>query len=123
MDRPPRPIERKLNAIKKKSLSQPDIAKLGLDVKSYKPKSVDDEIFELCALSGVKMDKEVFLLVIDLLRLNVNPNVMMDIFRKMCSQCSGRSSKSSDSSSRVGKSNSDRTANYSANLLSKMDMI
>jgi len=113
-------MERKLNAIHKtKSRSQPDLYKVGVDGKVIKNRTPDDDLYELCALSGVTMDKEVFKLVIDLLRLNVNPNTMIEVLRKISNQVGMKTSKSHDNiSAKVGKSNSDRTANYS-----KMDLI
>lgn len=108
-------MERKLNAIHKtKSRSQPDLYK-----DLIKNRTPDDDLYELCALSGVTMDKEVFKLVIDLLRLNVNPNTMIEVLRKISNQVGMKTSRSHDNiNAKVGKSNSDRTANYS-----KMDLI
>ena len=114
-------MERKLNAIhKSKSRSQPDLYKVGVDGKvihtGLRNKSIDDELFEMCALSGVRMDNDIFKIIIDLLRLNVNPNTLLEVLRKISNQRVMRSSKSSDNISRVGKSNSDRTANYAVFL-------
>ena len=82
-------MERKLNAFhKNKSKSQTDL---------YKPdKNLDDHLHELATLSGVNINRDVFNIVIDLLRLNVNPNTILDIMRKMAQQKGMRPSKSSD---------------------------
>ena len=56
----------------------------------------DRELHNLSLLSGVKFDYEVFKIVVDLLRLNVNPNTLLDVLRKMTMQ----SSLQSDTSSR-----------------------
>nr|XP_012559833.1 mitotic-spindle organizing protein 2 isoform X1 [Hydra vulgaris] len=83
-------MERKTNAIHKPKNTQPDLYRVDVDGKVIytggKNKSVDEELFELCALSGVKMDIDVFNIVIDLLRTNVNPNTILDVFKKMSNQ-------------------------------------
>jgi len=105
-------MERKLNAIhKNKSKSQPDLFKGGA-------KSTEDLLYELAALSGVNMDKDVFDIVIDLLRLNVNPNTILDILRKMAQQKGVKASKSSDNISKQNRKSAGDTKskNYSVYL-------
>merc|ERR1711931_71344 len=51
----------------------------------------DQELHHLCALAGVKFDPQVFELIIDLLRLNVNPDTLLDVLRKMSTQREGSS--------------------------------
>ena len=48
----------------------------------------DRELHNLSTLSGVKFDYDVFKIIIDLLRLNVNPNTLLDVLRKMAMQSS-----------------------------------
>ena len=85
-------MERKLNALhKSKSKSNPDLHKLGSNTRSAagqfaRVKNTDDELHELCVLSGLKIDVDVFKIVLDLLRLNVNPNTMADVLRNLSQQ-------------------------------------
>lgn len=117
-------MERKLNAIhKSKSKSQPDLYKVGADGKVIytggKSQNIDDQLHELASLSGINMDVDVFNIVIDLLRLNVNPNTILDVFRKMAQQRGMKPSKSSDNISRTKKStisDSKPSKNYAAFL-------
>lgn len=89
-------MERKLNAFHKpKSKSQQDLFK--------GDKNIDDHLHELATLSGVNFDKEVFNIVIDLLKLNVNPNTILDILKKMAQQKGMRPSKSSDDIARQNR--------------------
>lgn len=122
-------MERKLNAFhKNKSRSQTDLQyKVTSDGKVIstggKNKSVDDELFDMCALSGVKMDIDVFRIMIDLLRLNVNPNTLIDVLKKMANRRGMKSSKSSEDISRVRKkSSSDKGSTYAVYLESKDDL-
>ena len=106
-------MERKLNAFhKSKSRSQPDLYKVTADGKlvSGKNRSIDDELFHLCALSNVRFDVDVFKIMIDLLRLNVNPNTLLDVFRKMASARGMKPSKSSDNIARIRKSEKEKSA-------------
>ena len=104
-------MERKLNAFhKNKSKSQPDLYKAD--------KNTDEHLHELAMLSGVNMDKDVFNIVIDLLRLNVNPNTILDILRKMAQQKGMRPSKSSDNIARQNRKSTSESKlkSYSAYL-------
>ena len=76
-------MERKLNAFTKhKWRSQPDLGQLNGSM------NIDYELHNLCVLSGIKFDIDVFQIIIDLLRLNVNPNTLLDVLRKMATQSS-----------------------------------
>ncbi len=73
--------------LKRKSRSQPDLYHVSLEASKTSPysrsKTIDEDLFELCELSGVKMSKDVFDIILDLLRLNVNPNTIADVAKKM----------------------------------------
>ena len=75
--------------IKRKSRSNPDLFKVTVEstkTSSYtRNKTIDDELFDLCELSGVKMSPDLFKIVLDLLRLNVNPNTIADVIKRMTS--------------------------------------
>ena len=75
--------------LKRKSRSNPDLFKVTIEstkTSSYtRNKTIDDELFDLCELSGVKMSPDLFKIVLDLLRLNVNPNTIADVIKKMTS--------------------------------------
>ena len=107
-------MERKLNAIhKSKSKSQPDLYKVSADGKIVytggKSQNIDESLHELAGLSGIHMDKDVFNIVIDLLRLNVNPNTIMDVLRKMAQQSGMRPSKSMENISRQNRKSTSGT--------------
>ena len=81
-----------LAAVKAKSRSQPDLYKLTVDVNTKtapyvasRVKTTDEELFEICSLSGVSLDIDVFKIILDLIRLNVNPNTIADVLKKMAS--------------------------------------
>ena len=84
-------MERKINAgTKHKWRSQPDLG-AGVPVPSGGGVDIydtDRELHALSTLSGVRFDHEVFKIVADLLRLNVNPNTLLDVLRKMAMQSS-----------------------------------
>lgn len=88
--------------VKKKSRSQPDLFKVTVEAtrtSSYnKNKSIDDELLEICEVSGLKMSEEVFQIILDLLRLNVNPNTIAEVLKKMAAQKSSRDVPKSSSS-------------------------
>ena len=48
-------------------------------------KSQDEELLELCNLSGVPLDPEVFKILMDLLKLNVSPTSLVQVLRKVAS--------------------------------------
>ena len=74
-------MERKLNAFTKhKWRSQPDLGQQNGGI------NIDHELHNFCVLSGVKFDIDVFQIIIELLRLNVNPNTLLDMLRKMTTQ-------------------------------------
>ena len=84
-------MDRKLNVLhKSKSKSNPDLHKIGFNSRSVghsgRGKNTDDELYALCALSGLKIDNNVFEILIDLLRLNVNPNTLADVLKMLSQQ-------------------------------------
>ena len=89
--------------VKRKSRSQPDLFKVTVEATKTsgysRNKSVDDELFEICQLSGVKMSQDVFKIILDLLRLNVNPNTISDVVKRMALQKKSISSKETAKSS------------------------
>ena len=76
--------------VKKKSRSQPDLFRVTVETTKTssfaRKKSIDDELFEICQLSGLKMSEDLFKIILDLLRLNVNPNTIADVLKRMTSQ-------------------------------------
>lgn len=62
------------------------------------PKTVDEELMEVCSLSGVKIDPEVFKILMDLIKLNVSPTALVQVLRKVAaSKGYGDESRSSKS--------------------------
>lgn len=54
-----------------------------------KPKAnfhVEQELFELCNLSGVTLDPDVFQIILDLIQINVSPNALVQVLKKMTKQ-------------------------------------
>eukprot|EP00794_Sanderia_malayensis_P013761 gene13761-15201_t len=112
---------------KKKSRSQPDLYKVSVEVTKTSPytrsKTIDEELFELCELSGVKMSKDIFDIILDLLRLNVNPNTIVDVTKRMTSSSASTLVKDNSAKDLAGvprygsdntKSNSKTKSNLSA---------
>ena len=97
--------------VKRKSRSQPDLFKVTVEAtrsSSFsRNKSIDDELFEICQLSGLKMSEDVFKIILDLLRLNVNPNTIADVLKKMTAQKSNKDAPKSSSSMSVPRHVSD----------------
>jgi len=46
-------------------------------------KTADEELMEICGLSGVKIDPEVFKILLDLIKLNVSPTALVQVLRKV----------------------------------------
>jgi hypothetical protein len=53
---------------------------------------VEQELYELCNLSGVTFDPDVFQILLDLIQLNVSPNALVQVLKKMTKQASQRGS-------------------------------
>lgn len=85
-------MDRKVNPlVKHKWRSQPDLVHGGAA-------DIDMELHKLCLLSGVRFNMDVFRIIVDLLRLNVNPNTLLDVLRKIATQSSMQNKDSSISS-------------------------
>lgn len=104
-----------------RSKSTPDIYKV--TVTRTSSKSLDEELLELCNLSGVTLDADVFKILLDLIKLNVSPTSLVNILKKiaatkgyqseMPSQSTTKLTSSSSSSS-LGTSSFDPTPSSSA---------
>ena len=64
-----------------RSKSTPDIYKV--TVARTTSKSLDEELLELCKLSGVTLDADVFKILLDLIKLNVSPTSLVSILKKI----------------------------------------
>lgn len=64
-----------------RSKSTPDIYKV--TVTRTTSKSLDEELLELCKLSGVTLDADVFKILLDLIKLNVSPTSLVSILKKI----------------------------------------
>ncbi|EDO44605.1 predicted protein [Nematostella vectensis] len=64
-----------------RSISTPDIYKVSLS--RLDAKSVDEELLEVCMLSGVKIDPDVFKILLDLMKTNVSPSALVQILRRI----------------------------------------
>ena len=97
--------------LKRKSRSQPDLFKVTVETTKsssfVRKKSVDDELFEICQLSGLKLSQDVFKIILDLLRLNVNPNTIADVLKRMTSQKTAKDGPKASASLAVPRYGSD----------------
>lgn len=66
-----------------RSQSTPDIYKV--TVTRMNPKSLDEELLELCNLSGVTLDADVFKILLDLIKLNVPPTSLVTVLKQIAS--------------------------------------
>lgn len=64
-----------------RSQSSPDIYKVS--VTRANAKSVDEELLELCNLSGVTLDRDVFKILLDLIKLNVPPTSLVSVLKQI----------------------------------------
>ena len=64
-----------------RSKSTPDIYKV--TVTRTTSKSLDEELMELCNLSGVILDPDVFKILLDLIKLNVSPTSLVSVLKKI----------------------------------------
>ncbi|CAB4000224.1 mitotic-spindle organizing 2-like [Paramuricea clavata] len=53
---------------------------------------VEQELYELCNLSGVTLDPDVFQILLDLIQINVSPNALVQVLKKMTKQGTQRGS-------------------------------
>lgn len=61
--------------------SSPDMYKVS--VTRANAKSVDEELLELCNLSGVTLDRDVFKILLDLIKLNVPPTSLVSVLKQI----------------------------------------
>lgn len=66
-----------------RSQSSPDIYKVSVTRTSSK--SLDEELLELCNLSGVTLDPDVFKILLDLIKLNVPPPSLVTVLKQVAS--------------------------------------
>lgn len=52
----------------------------------------EQELYDLCNLSGVTLDPDVFQILLDLIQINVSPNALVQVLKKMTKQASQRGS-------------------------------
>lgn len=78
------------------SQSAPDLYRFNVSRNVERQKSrtfpVDQELYDLCNLSGVTLDSEVFQILLDLIRINVSPNALVQVLKKMTKQATVRGS-------------------------------
>lgn len=48
--------------------------------------NVEQELYDLCNLSGVTLDPDVFQIILDLIQVNVSPNALVQVLKKMSKQ-------------------------------------
>ena len=65
---------------------------------------MDQELYDLCNLSGVTLDSEVFQILLDLIKINVSPNALVQVLKKMTKQGTGRGSLENVAASESGRS-------------------
>lgn len=110
------------NLAMSRSKSTPDIYKV--TVTRTSSKSLDEELLELCNLSGVTLDADVFKILLDLIKLNVSPTSLVNILKKIAatkgyqsetpSQSTTKLTSSSSSSSLLATNSFDPTPSSSA---------
>ena len=64
-----------------RSQSTPDVYKV--TVTRANAKSLDEELLELCNLSGVTLDPDVFKILLDLIKLNVPPTSLVHVMKQI----------------------------------------
>ena len=55
------------------------------------PHTVDHELYTLCKLSGFSINQDVFKIILNLLRANVQPNAIIQVLKSIVSSKSKRS--------------------------------
>ena len=92
-----------------RSNSNADNYKVKMSLTRLSSKSQEEELFDLCNLSGVTLDPDVFKIVMDLIKLNVQPTALVQMLKKMTAASKGyRNSDSSRNS--VGDDVAPRTS-------------
>ena len=117
--------------LKRKSRSQPDLFHVSVEATKTIPhsriNSLDEDLLELCELSGVKVSPDVFDIVLDLLRLNVNPNTIADVLKKMTSHKASATNREAARSKthvqRHGSDNSNSRSSTSKNKSSSLTAV
>ncbi|KAJ7387165.1 Mitotic-spindle organizing gamma-tubulin ring associated [Desmophyllum pertusum] len=78
-----------------RSQSSPDIYKV--TVSRTNAKSLDEELLDLCNLSGVTLDPDVFKILLDLIKLNVPPTSLVSVLKQIAATKGYRSETSAHS--------------------------
>lgn len=71
-------------------------------------KSQEEELMDLCNLSGVSLDPDVFKIVMDLIKMNVQPTALVQVLKKITT--ASKSYRNESSRSSTGDDNSSITA-------------
>ena len=87
-----------------RSKSTPDIYKV--TVTRTNSKTLDEELLELCNLSGVTLDPDVFKILLDLIKLNVSPTSLVSILKKIAATKGYPSDTPSHSTTKLSSSGS-----------------
>lgn len=87
-----------------RSKSTPDIYKV--TVTRTNSKTLDEELLELCNLSGVTLDPDVFKILLDLIKLNVSPTSLVSILKKIAATKGYPSDTPSHSTTKLSSSSS-----------------
>lgn len=87
-----------------RSKSTPDIYKV--TVTRTNSKTLDEELLELCNLSGVTLDPDVFKILLDLIKLNVSPTSLVSILKKIAATKGYPSDTPSHSTTKLSASSS-----------------
>lgn len=88
--------------------------KMSLTRLSSTSKSQEDELLDLCNLSGVTLDPDVFKIVMDLIKMNVQPTALVQMLKKMTATSKGyradtsRNSIGDDVASKSGSTKPDK---------------
>ena len=69
----------------------------------------EQELYELCNLSGVTLDPEVFQILLDLIQINVSPNALVQVLKKMTKQASQRPGSLENITPSIGYAASERS--------------
>lgn len=91
-----------------RSKSTPDIYKV--TVTRTNSKSLDEELLELCNLSGVTLDPDVFKILLDLIKLNVSPTSLVSILKKIAATKGYPSETPSHSTTKLSSSSTSMAA-------------
>jgi hypothetical protein len=91
------------------SQSTSDLYRVNISRGAERPKprgnfQVEQELYELSNLSGVTLDPEVFQILLDLIQINVSPNALVQVLKKMTKQGNPRGSLDNVTPSETGRS-------------------